>query len=195
MCQAYAGVFDGGRRIPGIRNEDAGDIAAPVYAHQVGRDFLAADGLLPPLHFDQVDNAVDFDNAVNLLDDAVAVFFNGEGVADEEPREGKQIVQRAFELLTTLVWVCFREESVQIRFQCLASLILFPLRLNRRVVDCLVLLAFLLALQIDAGETVLDVDNSLNLRNQPLCLKAVIVPAAGEIVEGWYLLDAPYPNI
>lgn len=59
---------------------------APVKdAHLVLSDFARPQLLVPPLHLDQVEVAVDLDDAVDLLDDALRlVAGEREGLADEE---------------------------------------------------------------------------------------------------------------
>ena len=104
-------VLNGGGRETGIRNENTAHIATTIDTDQMRSNLLAADGRLPLFHFHEVQHAVNFDRAVNLLDDSLSfVSLNGEGFAYKKPREGEEAVQDGLKLLSALVGILLREK-------------------------------------------------------------------------------------
>jgi hypothetical protein len=90
---------NGGVREIARRNEDAPRFRPANQPDQVLRYLWPADRLRVPLHFDEVEVALDFDDAIDLLDYALARRpHQMEGLPDQDAVCAKDIVQRGLEL-------------------------------------------------------------------------------------------------
>lgn len=165
------------------RDEQPAHLASAKDADEVLRDVSGADSLLQPLHLDKVEVTVELDHAVDLLDDALVVVAEPrEGVADGDPVEREQLVEHLLKPSRPLVGINVSEEGGEL----LANRLALEARLHHRrqllLFGSNVLDMLALALEIDPGEGVLDVDDTADLSHQRSGLVDVLRPASREAV-------------
>src|SRR6266508_3898135 len=148
------------------------------------RHLASAERLVPPLHLDEVNLAIQFNHTVDLLDDTLAGRYDARECLPHQYASGlEQLVEHVFNLFAAFLWVSQAEQRIQV------FLYLFQLRLPLVLgADLsLLLLKPLLPLRLlllsHPPERIFHVHDAPDFCGQSFGFQLVSRPASGEILE------------
>ena len=147
------------------------------------RDICNSDWGCEPLHFYQVDMAVKFNDAIDLLDDPMAGLGHlCEGFTHEDAICLEESIQNPFKEFAPFVGVIHCEQAIEVLANCLYVFLLSPecLCLTALVFQVLACLRF--TLLAHPSERVLYIDDASDTGNQTLRLKTVFRPACRKVL-------------
>ena len=127
--------------------------------------------------------SVEFDYAIDLLDNADFIILQCERLSNLQTEDRKHIVQNAFKRFTASVRVAFGEKRKHSLFNVFNFLATKSDSVKLLFTDCFYLFSLFLPLDIHTGETVLHIAKPLNLSDEAFCFINVLWPTTREILK------------